>query len=199
LVVQISKKRYEKHLKVGVRFDGEKFVLLDGSPLPKLKNDTHAELLLAPDSILDAKARAYLSGEKKIVILKKGSRVLFGVSRSMIEDIFAEGVDPHGPIPDRSGYQFVEARLNSDQSLQIRGDQEARLIPSPCHIPALATDAASLNHAFTLISEAFETKRLSHSGDVFERAFVQVDSENWKSLDELRLRAIQSLLAETKA
>jgi hypothetical protein len=36
-------------------------------------------------------------------------------------------------------------------------------------IPALEKSAESLNHAFTLISEVFETKRRSHSGNVFER------------------------------
>lgn len=75
--------------------------------------------------------------EKPDGILKEGTRVLFSVSRNMIEDIFAERVNPDGPIPDRSGYQFVEARLNADQWLQIRGDQDARLSPCHCFIPAL--------------------------------------------------------------
>jgi hypothetical protein len=89
---------------------------------------------------------------------------------------------------------FVEVALKANLSLQVRGDQEARLSPCLCTIPALRHEAESLNHAFTLISEAYETKRRSHSGNVFERAYAQDERGNWQKLDELRLKAITKMV-----
>ena len=190
---QIGKERFQKHLRIGIRFDGARFVLLNGNPLPALKKDCVAELVLAPECVQDANLRASLTGQKSIVLLKEGSVVLCGVSRTMIDDIFAEGLNPSGPSPIHSTYSFVEVKLDADLWLQVRGDQEARLSPCPCNIPALNKDAKSLNQAFTLISEAYETKRLSHSGNVFERVYAQDERGKWQNLDEFRLQAIYKL------
>jgi hypothetical protein len=195
---QIRKKRFQKHLRIGVRFDGSGFVLLNGNPLPELAKDSIAELVLAPECIQNAKLRASLTGQKSTPLLKEGSRVLCGVSSPMIEDIFVEGLNPSGPVPIHTPYKFVEVTLNADLWLQVRGDQEARLSPCPCKIPALNKDAESLNQAFTLISEEYETKRRSHSGNVFERVYAQDERGNWQSLDELRLSAVQKLIVGEK-
>src|SRR5208337_2134709 len=63
-----------------------------------------------------------------------------------------------------------------------------------CVIPALKLEATSINHAFTLISEAYETKRLSHTGNVFERAYTPVGPKRWQTLDDLRIKAIAQSL-----
>jgi len=194
---QIGKERFQKHLKIGIRFDGAGFVLLNGDPLPALKKDCVAELVLAPESIQDANLRASLTGQKSILLLKEGSVVLCGVSRTMIDDIFAEGLNPSGPSPIHSTYRFVEVRLDADLWLQVRGDQEARLSSCPCKITALNIEAESLNHAFTLISETYETKRRSHSGNVFERVYAQDERGNWQSLEQLRVEAIAKSLSST--
>ena len=152
-----------------------------------------AELVLAPECIQNAKLRASLTGQKSTLLIKEGSLVLCGVSSTMIEDIFDEGLNPSGPVPIHTPYKFVEVTLNADLWLQVRGDQEARLSPCPCKIAALNKEAESLNQAFTLISEKYETKRRSHSGNVFERVHAQDERGNWQSLDELRLSAIQKL------
>jgi hypothetical protein len=190
---QISKERFQKHLRIGVRFDGTGFVLLNGNPLPELAADSVAELVLAPECIQNAKLRASLTGQKGILLLKEGSLVLCGVSRTMIDDIFAEGLNPSGPVPIHSAYKFVEVKLEADLWLQVRGDQEARLSSCPCKITALNKEAESLNQAFTLISEAYEIKRRSHSGNVFERVYAQNERGNWQNLDEFRLQAIYKL------
>jgi len=190
---QISKERFQKHLRIGIQFDGAGFVLLNGNPLPALVKDCVAELVLAPECIQNAKLRASLTGQKTILLLKEGSRVLCGVSSTMIEDIFDEGVNPSGPVPIHAPYKFVEVKLDADLWLQVRGDQEARLSPCPCKITVLNKEAESLNQSFTLISEAYEIKRRSHSGNVFERVYAQDQRGNWQSLDEFRLQAIHKL------
>jgi hypothetical protein len=109
---QISKERFQKHLRIGIRFDGAGFVLLNGNPLPALVKDCVAELVLAPECVQDANLRASLTGQKSILLLKEGSLVLCGVSRTMIDDIFAEGLNPSGPVPIHSAYNFVEVKLD---------------------------------------------------------------------------------------
>jgi hypothetical protein len=69
-------------------------------------------------------------------------------------------------------------------------------MPCVCTIPSLNMEAESLNHAFTIISEAYETKRRSHSGNVFERAYAQNDSGHWNNLDDLRLETLHRMLAD---
>jgi len=59
----------------------------------------------------------------------------------------------------------------------------------------LNIEAESLNHVFTLISETYETKRRSHSGNVFERVYAQDERSNWQSLDQLRVEAIAKSLS----
>jgi hypothetical protein len=61
-------------------------------------------------------------------------------------------------------YWLVEVRLLQDLYLRIRGDQEGRLEYCQCFIPAFGKEAISLNHAFFQISQAYETRRKSHSG-----------------------------------
>jgi hypothetical protein len=114
----------------------------------------------------------------------------------MIDDKQAAGlVSPEHPrIPSK--YLFVEVKLDADLWLQVRGDQEAGLSQSLCTITALDRPAESLNQAFTIISEAYETRRRSHSGNVFERGYVMSKS-GWKNLDELRLEAIAKSLSNT--
>jgi hypothetical protein len=185
----VGKERFQKRLRIGVLFDGASFLLLDGQPLPKLAKGSIAELVVAPESIEDASIRASLTGQKSIHFLAEGSLILFGVSPTMIGDKEAAGlVRPEHPRI-LSEYLFVEVKLNADLWLQVRGDQEAGLSRCLCTITALGRPAESLNHAFTLISEAYETKRRSHSGNVFERGYVMSKS-GWRNLDGLRLDAI---------
>ena len=191
---QISKERFQKHLRIGIQFDGAGFVLLNGLPLPALVKDCVAELVLAPECIQNAKLRASLTGQKTVLLLKEGSRVLCGVSSTMIEDIFDEGLNPSGPVPIHSTYKFVEVKLDADLWLQVRGDLEARLSSCLCKITALNIEAESLNQAFTLISETYETKRRSHSGNVFERVYAQDERGDWQSLEQLRVEAIAKSL-----
>jgi len=191
-----SKQRFEKHLRIGIRFDGERCVLLDGSPLPALSKNAVAELIVAPEAILDSVVRARFLEDRAVQILERDSHVFFGVSPTMIGNLKADGLLSPLALDINSDYWFVEGKIDAPLMLQVRGDQEARLSPCPCTIPSLNRRADSLNHAFTLISEAFETKRRSHSGNVFERAHTEVEAGKWQSLDELRLAAIARMPSE---
>src|SRR5271170_815294 len=89
---QISKTRYEKNLRIGVRFDGNTFVLLDGSALPKLHKDSVCELVLKPEVIQDAKDRGRFLLDEVVRILEYGTAVLVGVSPHLIGNTKANGL-----------------------------------------------------------------------------------------------------------
>jgi hypothetical protein len=193
LTGQPSKDRYKKRLRICVQFDGTNFVLPDGKPLPAVVTGSAAEIVLAPECIKDETVRANLAKQQSTPFLKEGAVVLLGVSPTVIESSAIKRLIPANAVSILSAYLFVEVKLDADLWLLVRGDQEARLSTAPCTIPSLNKEAKSLNHSFMLISEAYETKRRSHSGNVFERAYAQDALGNWQSLDELRLSAIQKV------
>ena len=196
---QVRKNRYKKNLRIGVRFNGDKFVLLNGSPLPKLRMNSVGELVLQPDVIEDWADRERLTRDDVVPMLQRGARIFLGVSPHLVGDPSAEGLlrEPE-QMKLKTEYWLVELQLEQDLNIRIRGDQEARLEKCKCVIPALKREASSVNHAFTLVSENYETQRLSHTGNVFERAFTLVEPGRWRTLDEIRLSVISDHVAAVK-
>ena len=191
----IRKDGNQNTLRLGVRFDGSSLVLLDGSALPRLRTGAFAELLLDAGVIADAAARARFTHDDLVQLLEKDTPVFLGVSPNVIEDPKQDGLirNPQG-MGLQTEYWLVEVRLDQGLCIRIRGDQEARLEKCRCFIPALNEKASSVNHAFTIVSEAYERKRLSHTGNVFERAYARLSPDGWKSLGDLR-RAVVSTFA----
>jgi hypothetical protein len=96
---------------------------------------------------------------------------------------------------------MVPVVLLEDQLLRYRGDQKAWLDECQCDLPELTPrpekPAASLNHAFTLASSKYETKRRQHTANVFNRAWAHVNG-GWQRLDKLRTDAIETRLSNTR-
>ncbi|HEY9692442.1 MAG TPA: Shedu immune nuclease family protein [Oculatellaceae cyanobacterium] len=78
--------------------------------------------------------------------------------------------------------KYILISLKEDLELNI---ETGKLHRCSCYIPALDTTAQSINHAATLISEAFETHRKSHTKDVFRDVFFQKNNL-WKPLQKWR-------------
>ena len=89
---QVRKNRYEKHLRLAIRFDGAKFVLLDGRPLPGIEQGAVGELLIRTDAIVDSAAREQLTRDVLREILPAGSTVLLGVSPYLLGDAITDGL-----------------------------------------------------------------------------------------------------------
>jgi hypothetical protein len=188
---QIKKQQYEKRLRIALRSTGEGFTLLDGSPPPAIVKGTVCELVVRPEALQNPDDRNRFVRDEIIPILSKETPVLLGVSPHSVGNSKALGLicSPQ-QIGVRTEYWLVEIRLLEDLRIRIRGDQEAKLEPCTCVIPALKREATSVNHAFTIISEAYETERLSHTGNVFQRAYTPVGPKRWQTLDDLRIDAI---------
>ncbi len=72
--------------------------------------------------------------------------------------------------------------------LKVRGLDKTDLISSSIEMPPDVSKkpAISLNHALTMLSEHYETHRLSHTGNVYTRVFYQEKSGRWYPLADLR-------------
>ena len=135
---QVQKNRYTKNLRIGVRFNGDKFVLLNGNPLPKLRMNAVAELVLQPDVIEDCADRERFTRDDVVRMLERGSRIFLGVSPHLVGAPSPEGLlrEP-AQMKLKTEYWLIEVHLEQDLSIRIRGDQEARLEKCKCVIPAL--------------------------------------------------------------
>lgn len=71
---------------------------------------------------------------------------------------------------------FVEIRLMFDLRIDFF-KKSGVLEDCLCEIPALQTTARSVNHAYTIISERFEIRRMAKGGNVFRNVFF-VDATN---------------------
>ena len=168
--------------------------MLDGAPLPGLRKDAVGELVLRPEAIEELKDRTRFVQDYTALIVERSAVVYVGVSPHLV-DSEAPGLIRNPQALDiRSEYWLVEVRLQDDLYIRIRGDQEARLEKCRCLIPALNKEATSINHAFTLVSEAYETQRLSHTGNVFDRAYALFTPRVWRPLDDFRIKAIADSL-----
>lgn len=56
--------------------------------------------------------------------------------------------------------------------------------------PVSADPVFSLNHAYTKLSEAYETWRISHTGNIYTRVLYQEKNEKWYPLDLLRNKTL---------
>ncbi len=191
---QRSQLQWQKQLRIGVRFTEHGFKLLDGSPLPKLKAGTVAEIFVSADAIEEGPSKVALLQEKRTMLLESGKVVLLGMSKAMIGKD-CEGLVPGSQIRISPEYDYVAVELKGNLFLHMRGDQEARLDDCLCWIPSLKVEARSLNHAFTLASQAFETGRRSHSGNVFERGYALTPQSSWMSLADWRLGVLAQAFA----
>lgn len=80
----------------------------------------------------------------------------------------------------------VEVQLLEPLYLWHRGMKSSVLSSCRCFIPALKEEASSLNHAYTMISKKFETKRQTNTGNVFKKVYYQAQGKSWEPLHRLR-------------
>lgn len=179
--------KFKKTVRISVRAVGDKLVMLDHMPLPKIREDAIGILTLPAASIVDERKREELEAESVIELLPVGTIVFVGLSLEMMPMALRRKLPSSSDLKiPVGGYCFAEVRLLEPLMLRLRGDKDPCLELCKCFIPALNADARSLNHAFTLLSVKFETQRISHSGNVFTRTFFRTNKGRWHSLNEAR-------------
>jgi len=72
--------------------------------------------------------------------------------------------------------------------LRLKGLERSELVCSTVKMPSGFPDemAVSLNHAFTLLSRAYETHRISNTGNVYNQFFYREANQRWYPVADLR-------------
>ncbi|MEO5812733.1 MAG: hypothetical protein ABIU96_10385 [Rhodanobacter sp.] len=186
--------------------------LLYGGAVPA-KEGALAELRLDASDIEDAQFLKAVSKKTNVKILDEGVelRVALTIKEALDAEkgkyVLAPNATKHSNTAKISSTsRFVSIWLGSPTDTQqkrnetrgglwlsLEGMEPRYLEASMIQLPNVAglERAESLNHAFTLLSEQFETWRQAHTGSIYERVFYQ-EGQCWYPLDDLRNRAIVS-------
>jgi hypothetical protein len=178
-----------KRIRIPVMFSGGKIALPDGRPLPKIRDGASGELLLSDWAVQDRELVKEFQSQEMILLLNAGQSVFFTVQVHQIpREVWTEAMQKEFFV-DRPGGPYVQVRLEEALKLRLRGSKTPALCGCKCKIPCLGDkEAISLNHAYTLISTRFETKRISHSGNVFQHGWwFDEERKRWVQLDDLRI------------
>jgi hypothetical protein len=189
-------KRFDKTVVIPMRVVDGRFEYFYGGTPPVISNGVIVDLVVPEWAIEDKAFVQILQASHSEPFLPIEASVYSAVSSEQAPEalkVHALSLSSilRGHVPPATASQFPAkhfVRIEMKQPLQIRlrGTKPTRLVPAKCSIPGINKEAQSLNHAYRLISEAFEPDRIAHSGNVFEQ-MLYVDSNGiGKSLGELR-------------
>jgi hypothetical protein len=144
--------------------------------------------------VTNEQERAKLTSRQTVKLLAAPSTVLLGLSPLAVPKKDHKKLIRVEEAVAAAGYLLAEVVLIEPLRIAIDGSQRTTLEACRCRISLLKTEAKSLNHAFTLLSQRYETRRISHSGNVFRQGFTHLNGR-WRSLDDLRFAKVaESLL-----
>lgn len=170
-----------KTISIPVRFVKGKIEYFYGGKLPKLKDGVIGELILPSYAVEDKKFLVNISKENIVDLLPSGTKLFVEININNFEEI--DEVLKQFVIYERCS--FIEITLQEKLKLKLRGTKKPQLLSAKCDIPALGKVANSLNHAYSLISQAYEIERISHIGNVFKKVYYY-DDFSYHELDTLR-------------
>lgn len=185
-----------------------KWEFLYGGDTP-VKEGSIGELTLSTQDITDDKFKQRVTQEVIVRILNEGTELCVALSdRSensrrhlgrwpeKIPDQLPPGTTriervTLGPVKKKKTDKQLDLKEVDGKGglwLKVKGLERCELQGSTVLMPVGFAEASaiSLNHAFTLLSERYETHRLSHTGNVYERFFYEESDGRWYPLDDLR-------------
>lgn len=209
-----------RRLRVPVRFVDGIWECALGGAVP-VKDGTEAELLVDRKFIGDKAFLEMMERKGRHKVFDEGASLLVCLTikpESPISDtlrpllksynslrgtVATEFLDTWNP----GTLAFVEVHLGGPDDKQARlfetnrgglwlitqGVEAVGLASTTILLPTAITDkpVASLNHAYTKLSETFETWRISHTGNIYTRVLYQERNGKWYPLDLLRNKALE--------
>ncbi|PKO70215.1 MAG: hypothetical protein CVU22_02430 [Betaproteobacteria bacterium HGW-Betaproteobacteria-16] len=190
---------------VPVKRVGDHWEFFYGGDVP-VREGTLGELTINADGITDEDFRKRVSQELVIKILHEGARLHVALSDQSKKgarvgkwpEVFPPSVPPGttrfecvtlGPSKPKSRQMdLVTVVEPGGLWLKLKGLERTELVGSTVLMPSgFATqNAISLNHALTLLSQAYETHRISNTGNVYTRLFYEEPGGRWFPLNDLR-------------
>jgi hypothetical protein len=210
----------ERRLRIPVRYVDGAWELIFGGPVP-VKDGAQAELELSRSSISEKTFLEKVETKAHHRVLEEGAPLLVGLTvkpesppTKKLQDLllpFGELSKQLGAATVDSDYRydpyFVQIRLAGPTDRQARqfetvlgglwlvteGINAAGLASTTVILPSEVSDkpAKSLNHAYTRLSEIFETWRISHTGNIYQRILYKERNGKWYPLEVLRNRKLQ--------
>jgi len=160
--------------------------MADGMPLPKIKEGAFGEWILSAFDLVEAPDRVRLTMERRVPFLGRGTPIWIRVDGKKVPQKLRGRLTTKTSLAGAIDSVCVTLQENLD--LILRPNADAKLAECPCSIPALNTEAKSLNHAYTLVSRKFEPTRRSYGGNVFQHVYYEESQQRVLPLDTLRLR-----------
>jgi hypothetical protein len=179
-------------LRFEVRMQRGRLVNAEGKPI-RLREGASATLYLSPDALATPRSSAH-----SVELLPAGERLRANIHPSTSDPALAGGLFsiPPEELDGTSHGGFVEIVLGEPLRINPAKGKAGELEDVTCTIPALALGATSINHAYTVISERYEPRRRSHTGNVFREVFFHDDkTSRWCPLSVLRDAAVSSAKA----
>ena len=204
--------RYSKApVRIPIKFVQNQWEYFFGGGVP-VREGSLADLVVQRHCITDPSFLKALSKRTEHRMLEQGValRVALSVRQAVPKELqacliympAAELADEFFSTPRPSETRFVqievgppssrEARKRGDERggvwLKLEGSVPKGVVSSTVALPQAVTKEplASLNHAFTRLSEVFEPWRTSHTGSVYTRILNQESDHKWYPLDRLR-------------
>ena len=190
---------------VPVKRVGERWEFFYGGDVP-VREGTLGELTLSAEQITDESFRQRVMQELTVKILDEGTELLVALSDRDANgrrvgawpEWYPPNVPPGttrferiwlGPVKKKPDEQPLDpAPERGGLWLKLKGLERCELQGSTVQMPAgfQPPVAISLNHAFTMLSQAYEKHRISNTGNVYSRVFYQDRDHGWYPLDDLR-------------
>lgn len=187
---------YKKTLRLPVRLNDGRFELFHGGVLPKIKVGAIADLVIESHYFENPADVSSLEIHKTVTVQEKGAVLMARISSDYCESIRGLIRDLKVAPPLGFPVAFVPIQLTESLDLTLVFGKPAHLNDCPCSLPTMDNLLArSVNHAFTLASRHYETRRRSNGGNVFLNVYFD-DGMFWRPLRELRSR--KELVFETE-
>jgi len=190
---------------VPVKRVGERWEFFYGGDVP-VRDGTLGELTLSTDHITDDRFRQQVGQELSVKILDEGTELLVALSDRTTHggrlgawpEKYPADVPPGttrfekiwlGPAKSKPKQQTLDPELDEGGLwLKLKGFERCELHGSTVQMPKVFDPpiATSLNHAFTMLSQAYEKHRISNTGNVYSRVFYQDRDQRWYPLNDLR-------------
>ena len=190
---------------VPVKRVGDRWEFFYGGDVP-VREGTLGELTLSANQISDESFRKRVLQELTVKILDEGTELLVALSdrdtngrrAGSWPEPYPPNVPPGttrferiwlGPVKPKPGEPPLARELERGGLwLKLKGLERCELQGSTVQMPAGFEPkvAISLNHAFTMLSQAYEKHRISNTGNVYSRVFYHDRNKRWYPLDDLR-------------
>ena len=216
----MSKTHSTRRLRIPVRFVDGTWECAWGGAVP-VRNDTEAELVVQRTAIADKAFLKSIERKGRHKVLDEGTTLLVCLTmkaKTQAPEALRRLLKPYdyfrGTIAttyldywNPGSIVFVEVTLAGPDNKQARlfdtnrgglwlmteGAEAVGLASTTVLLPcAISTKpVASLNHAYTKLSEIFETWRISHTGNIYTRVLYRERNGIWYPLNVLRNKALE--------